>query len=86
LARCETYRNNVQLGQHGRYRSNVWHYPGANGFSTQGENPLALHPTVKPVAMVADAMLDCTARGDIVLDAFLGSPMRRSGHGFPTPR
>jgi DNA modification methylase len=69
------HRNNVQLGQFGRNRSNVWHYPGANSFARFGEegNPLALHPTVKPVAMVADAILDCSARGDIVLDAFLGS-------------
>jgi DNA modification methylase len=69
------HRNNVQLGQFGRNRSNVWHYPGANSFARCSEegNLLALHPTVKPVAMVADAILDCSARGDIVLDAFLGS-------------
>jgi DNA modification methylase len=69
------HRNNVQLGRFGRNRSNVWHYPGANSFSRCGDegNLLALHPTVKPVAMVADAILDCSARGDIVLDAFLGS-------------
>jgi DNA modification methylase len=70
-----SHRNNVQLGQFGRNRSNVWHYRGANSFARCGEegNLLALHPTVKPVAMVADAILDCSARGDIVLDAFLGS-------------
>jgi DNA modification methylase len=69
------HRNNVQLGRFGRNRSNVWHYPGANSFSRRGEegNLLALHPTVKPVAMVTDAILDCSARGEIVLDAFLGS-------------
>jgi hypothetical protein len=69
------HRNNVRLGQFGRNRSNVWNYPGANSFARCGKegNLLALHPTVKPVAMVADAILDCTARGDIVLDAFLGS-------------
>jgi DNA modification methylase len=69
------HRNNVQLGQFGRNRSNVWRYPGANSFARCGAegNLLALHPTVKPVAMVADAILDCTERGDIVLDAFLGS-------------
>jgi DNA modification methylase len=69
------HRNNVQLGQFGRNRTNVWQYPGANSFARSGEegNLLALHPTVKPVAMVADAILDCSARGDIVLDAFLGS-------------
>ena len=71
----QDHRNNVQLGRFGRNRSNVWHYPGANSFSRCGEegNLLALHPTVKPVAMVADAILDCSARGEIVLDAFLGS-------------
>src|SRR6266478_6479247 len=70
-----SHRNNVQLGQFGRNRSNVWRYPGVNSFarSTGEGNLLALHPTVKPVAMVADAILDCSARGEIVLDAFLGS-------------
>jgi DNA modification methylase len=69
------HRNNIQLGQFGRSRSNVWHYPGANSFSrssTEG-NLLALHPTVKPVAMVGDAIMDCSARGDLLLDPFLGS-------------
>ena len=52
-----------------------WRYPGANSFARCGEegNLQALHPTVKPVAMVADAILDCSARGDSILDAFLGS-------------
>jgi len=70
-----SHRNNIQLGQFGRNRSNVWRYPGANSFtrSTAEGNLLALHPTVKPVAMVADAILDCTTRGQIVLDAFFGS-------------
>jgi DNA modification methylase len=69
------HRNNVQLGQFGRYRTNVWNYPGANSFSrsTEEGNLLQLHPTVKPVALVADAIMDCSARGDIVLDPFLGS-------------
>jgi DNA modification methylase len=69
------HRNNVQLGRFGRNRSNVWRYPGVNSFSrkTDEGNLLALHPTVKPVALVADAILDCTARGDVVLDGFLGS-------------
>jgi len=69
------HRNNVQLGRFGRNRSNVWRYPGANSFARCGEegNLSALHPTVKPVAMVADAILDCSARGDSILDAFLGS-------------
>jgi DNA modification methylase len=72
---CAAHRNNVQLGQFGRNRSNVWSYPGANSFARCGQegNLSALHPTVKPVAMVADAILDCSARGEIVLDAFLGS-------------
>ncbi|HEY1649013.1 MAG TPA: DNA methyltransferase [Terracidiphilus sp.] len=68
-------RNNIQLGKFGRNRTNVWLYPGVQTLSKRSDegNLLALHPTVKPVAMVADAILDCTARGDIVLDAFLGS-------------
>ena len=71
----ESHRNNVQLGQYGRYRSNVWHYPGVNSFSrsTEEGNLLALHPTVKPVALVADAIMDCSGRGEVILDAFLGS-------------
>lgn len=71
----ESHRNNFQLGQYGRYRSNVWQYPGVNSFSrsTDEGNLLTLHPTVKPVALVADAIMDCSARGDVVLDAFLGS-------------
>jgi DNA modification methylase len=70
-----SHRNNVQLGQFGRYRTNVWNYPGANSFSrsTSEGNLLALHPTVKPVALVADAIMDASARGEIVLDPFLGS-------------
>lgn len=69
------HQNNVQLGQHGRYRSNVWRYPGVNSFgrATEEGNLLALHPTVKPVALVADAILDASRRGEIVLDTFLGS-------------
>src|SRR5204863_3650773 len=69
------HRNNIQLGQFGRNRSNVWRYPGVNSFArcTEEGNLLALHPTVKPLAMVADAILDCSARSEIVLDAFLGS-------------
>ena len=66
-------RNNIQLGRFGRNRTNVWEYPGANSLSKGEEgNLLACHPTVKPVAMVADAILDCSARGEIVLDPFLG--------------
>jgi DNA modification methylase len=68
-------RNNVQLGRFGRNRTNVWEYPGIHTISKQSDegNLLAMHPTAKPVAMVADAILDCSARGEIVLDAFLGS-------------
>lgn len=68
------HRNNVQLGKYGRHRSNVWHYRGANVFGGQTDegNLLALHPTVKPVALVQDAILDCSVIGDIVLDPFLG--------------
>jgi DNA modification methylase len=71
----KAHRNNIRLGQYGRNRSNVWHYAGANSFGkpTDEGNLLVLHPTVKPAALVADAILDCTARGDLVLDAFLGS-------------
>ena len=69
------HRNNVELGQYGRYRTNVWTYPGGNSFArdTQEGNLLALHPTVKPVALVADAIMDASGRNDIVLDPFLGS-------------
>ena len=69
------HQNNVQLGRFGRNRTNVWSYPGVNSFSRSGEegNLLALHPTVKPVQLVADALLDCTVPGNLVLDAFLGS-------------
>jgi DNA modification methylase len=71
----DQHRNNVQLGRFGRNRTNVWEYPGINTLSKQAEegNLLALHPTVKPVALVADALLDCSTPGDIVLDGFLGS-------------
>lgn len=70
-----SHRNNVQLGKFGRYRTNVWNYPGANSFSRSDAEGdlLALHPTPKPVALIADAIKDCTARGDLVLDPFLGS-------------
>jgi DNA modification methylase len=69
-------RNNIQLGKYGRYRTNVWEYPAVRGLSQQQSeegNLLALHPTVKPVALVADAILDCSAPGNLVLDSFLGS-------------
>jgi DNA modification methylase len=70
----EPHQNNVQLGRFGRNRTNVWNYTGANSFARRGSRRgLDLHPTVKPVLMVSDAILDCTQRNDIVLDPFLGS-------------
>ncbi len=65
--------NTFELGQHGRYRSNVWDYPGVNSFRPERLEELRMHPTVKPVAMVADAIRDCSHRGEAVLDAFCGS-------------
>lgn len=65
--------NNVDLGAHGRYRTNVWDYAGASSFSAGRDETLAMHPTVKPVGMVADAILDCSGRGDLVLDPFAGA-------------
>jgi DNA modification methylase len=65
--------NNVELGKHGRNRTNLWTYAGMNSFSKDRDEELAMHPTVKPVAMVADAILDASLRGDIVLDPFCGS-------------
>jgi DNA modification methylase len=67
------HENNVQLGRFGRNRSNLWTYPGINSFGAGRQDLLAQHPTVKPVPLVADAMRDCTTKGDIVLDLFLGS-------------
>ena len=70
----EAHRNNVQLGRFGRNRTNVWNYPGANIFKRNGrKSDLDLHPTVKPIAMVADAILDSTNLDDLILDPFLGS-------------
>jgi hypothetical protein len=65
--------NNVELGRHGRVRSNVWRYAGVNSFGAGRDAALAMHPTVKPVRLVADAILDCSRRGDRVLDGFVGS-------------
>lgn len=67
------HRNNVELGRHGRNRTNVWDYPSVNTFQGARRADLELHPTVKPVGLVADAVLDVTKRGEIVLDTFLGS-------------
>lgn len=65
--------NNVELGRHGRNRTNVWDYAGVNSFGRGRAADLADHPTVKPTALVADAIMDVSHRGDIVLDAFGGS-------------
>jgi DNA modification methylase len=65
--------NAVELGRHGRNRTNVWDYPSVNTFQGNKRGDLQLHPTVKPTAMVADAIQDVTRRGDLVLDIFLGS-------------
>jgi DNA modification methylase len=81
--------NNVELGKHGRYRTNVWSYPGINSFGAS-RGDLDLHPTVKPLALVADAIRDCSHRKAIVLDAFAGSGTTliaaektgRSGYGI----
>jgi len=67
-----SHRNNVLLGKYGRDRANVWAYATPRTPTDEG-NLLALHPTVKPVTLVADAIMDCSARGEVVLDGFLGS-------------
>ena len=69
----EPHSNNVELGRFGRNRTNVWDYAGMSSFGCEREELLALHPTVKPVALIADALRDVSKRGDIVLDTFLGS-------------
>lgn len=82
--------NNVELGKHGRYRTNVWDYAGVNSFGANRMSDLADHPTVKPTALVADAIRDVSNHGDIVLDAFMGSGTtllaaertRRIGYGI----
>jgi DNA modification methylase len=67
------HQNNVELGRHGRNRSNVWTYAGVNTFRAGRLDELSIHPTVKPIALVADAIRDCSQRGDIILDPFMGS-------------
>jgi DNA modification methylase len=67
------HANNVALGKRGRWRSNLWTYPGASSLGSDARRGLQDHPTVKPVAMLEDALLDLTNRGDAVLDPFLGS-------------
>ena len=82
--------NNVELGRHGRSRSNVWRYAGVNTFGGDRDEALAMHPTVKPVRLVADAILDCSRPRDAVLDGFAGSGTtllaaertRRVGYGL----
>ncbi len=65
--------NNVELGRHGRSRTNIWPYAGANSFGKDRTGMLERHPTSKPIDLIADAILDCSHRGDIVLDACIGS-------------
>jgi DNA modification methylase len=65
--------NNFRLGENGRSRSNVWRYAGVNTFKAGRMDELRMHPTVKPVQLVVDALRDCSRRGSIVLDAFCGS-------------
>jgi DNA modification methylase len=80
------HTNNFELGQHGRYRTNVWDYAGIGSFANQeqirtedgrqvarGNELLKMHPTVKPVKLVADAILDCSSHGELILDLFGGS-------------
>ena len=69
----EPHVNNVELGRHGRWRSNVWEYAGASSLGSDSRQGLALHPTVKPRLLLEDALLDVTNRGDIVIDCFAGS-------------
>jgi len=82
-----SHLNAVELGRHGRNRTNVWDYPSVNTFNGSRRSDLALHPTVKPTAMVADAIQDVTRPGDRVLDIFLGSgttliACERTGRSF----
>ena len=65
--------NNVELGRHGRNRTNVWDHAGVNTFKAGRLHELAMHPTVKPVALVADVLKDASRRSDLVLDPFAGS-------------
>jgi len=67
------HTNTFELGQHGRYRTNVWEYKGVNTLRKGRMDELAMHPTAKPVQMIADAVKDVSARNDIVLDLFGGS-------------
>jgi DNA modification methylase len=66
-------KNNVELGRHGRYRTNVWQMPGCNAFGKERMALLESHPTAKPVQLIAEAIRDVTDIGEIVLDSFMGS-------------
>jgi DNA modification methylase len=70
---ADPHRNNVELGKHGRSRTNVWSYAGVNAFGADRKAALSMHPTVKPAAMIADAIRDVTKQGDLILDPFGGS-------------
>jgi DNA modification methylase len=65
--------NTIELGRSGRYRTNVWDYAGVNTMRSGRVDELEMHPTVKPVTLVVDAIKDCSRRGEIVLDPFAGS-------------
>jgi DNA modification methylase len=69
----QPHTNTFQLGQYGRARTNIWNYAGVNSFKRERAVELAMHPTVKPVALVSDAIRDCSRRGGLVLDPFAGS-------------
>ena len=73
FSRSAEFQNNIQLGKFGRYRTNVWTYPGVTSFGATRKEDLADHPTIKPTQLIADIILDCTSIGDVVLDPFLGS-------------
>lgn len=67
------HTNNIALGKHGRWRSNLWEYPGASSFGSEAREGLAGHPTPKPLALLQDAILDVTLPGDVLFDGFTGS-------------
>jgi DNA modification methylase len=82
-----SHTNNVELGRHGRNRTNIWDYASVNSFVGNRAEDLALHPTVKPISLVEDAIKDVTKLSDLVLDTFLGSgttllAAERSGRRF----
>ena len=72
------HTNSFGLGETGRYRTNVWDYAGISSIGAKRAEELAMHPTVKPVALIADAIRDCSRRGEIVLDCFGGSGTTRN--------